>query len=132
MVIGRVMGKGSGELMVPSNVLPLIADKGLAAKLKSPVLTLDRKRRALIKLWGEVQGVGMRPTIRRKALAMGLTGVARNEADGSVTVIVEGDSLKIEELINWLRRIRVGRINRIDVNWGEYVGEHKSFTISEA
>ncbi|MGC8596330.1 MAG: SelD-related putative sulfur metabolism protein [Thermocladium sp.] len=132
MVIGRIMGKGSGELIVPSDVLPLIADKGLAAKLKSPVLTLDRKRRALIKLWGEVQGVGMRPTIRRKALAMGLTGMARNEADGSVTVIVEGDSLKIEELINWLRRIGVGRISRIDISWGEYVGDHKSFTISEA
>ncbi len=129
-VIGRVAGRGSGELIVPSNVMFLVADKALASKLSTPVLTIERQRRAVMRIRGEVQGVGLRPSIKRKAMMLGLTGFARNEPDGTVTVVVEGDAFRIEELINWLKRGRVGRITGIDVEWSEHRGEFKAFTYS--
>ncbi len=93
-VIGRVTGRGGGggELIVPSNVMSLIADKALANKLSMPVLTIERQRRAVMRIrGGEVQGVGgLRPSIKRKAMMLGLTGFARNEPDGTVTAVVEG------------------------------------------
>jgi acylphosphatase len=39
---------------------------------------------------GRVQGVGFRAWTRREALALGLSGAARNLADGRVEVIVAG------------------------------------------
>lgn len=39
---------------------------------------------------GRVQGVGFRAWTRREAVALGLSGAARNLADGRVEVIVAG------------------------------------------
>jgi acylphosphatase len=45
---------------------------------------------------GEVQGVGFRATVRRHALRLGITGLARNLPDGNVEIIAQGslDALK--------------------------------------
>jgi acylphosphatase len=39
---------------------------------------------------GRVQGIGYRYFVLRQADALGLTGYARNRADGSVEVVAEG------------------------------------------
>lgn len=43
-----------------------------------------------LKVTGKVQGVFYRDTIRCKAEELKLTGFARNEEDGSVTVVAQG------------------------------------------
>ncbi len=48
---------------------------------------------------GRVQGVGYRWWARTEATALGLSGNVRNEADGSVTVVVRGP----EEAVSTLR-----------------------------
>lgn len=53
---------------------------------------------------GRVQGVYFRGSTRREALALGLTGVARNLADGRVEVIACGAPQRLDELARWLRR----------------------------
>ncbi len=60
--------------------------------------------RARFVVRGLVQGVGYRWFVRRAAVRLGLSGVARNLEDGTVEVLVEGPGSGIEELEAELRR----------------------------
>lgn len=53
---------------------------------------------------GRVQGVGYRYFARRSAEALGLTGFARNLADGSVEVVAEGEAPALVRLEAALRQ----------------------------
>jgi acylphosphatase len=53
---------------------------------------------------GRVQGVCFRAGTREQALALGLSGVARNLADGRVEVIACGDRQALDALERWLHR----------------------------
>lgn len=52
---------------------------------------------------GRVQGVGFRASARHRALELGLTGYARNLADGRVEAFVQGAERDIEAFANWLQ-----------------------------
>jgi acylphosphatase len=52
---------------------------------------------------GRVQGVGYRYFVLRQANALGLSGYARNQTDGSVEVVVEGKAADLGELEARLR-----------------------------
>lgn len=51
---------------------------------------------------GKVQGVFFRASTRERALRLGLTGHAKNLADGSVEVVASGSLAAIDELDAWL------------------------------
>ncbi len=53
---------------------------------------------------GLVQGVGFRAAAQANAASLGLHGFARNEADGTVTVEIEGVQTKVDALIDWCRQ----------------------------
>jgi acylphosphatase len=53
---------------------------------------------------GWVQGVGFRAFARRRALELGLSGYARNLADGRVEAFAQGDPAGIAEFARWLQR----------------------------
>jgi acylphosphatase len=53
---------------------------------------------------GEVQGVGFRWSVQRKAVELGLTGYAENLPDGSVRVEAEGDPGQLDQLEAFLRQ----------------------------
>lgn len=57
-----------------------------------------------IRVRGEVQGVGFRAATKRMAIALGINGNIRNEADGSVLIEAEGDEGKMEEFISWCHK----------------------------
>jgi acylphosphatase len=57
-------------------------------------------RRCLVS--GRVQGVFFRASTRAKALQLGCTGYARNLPDGRVEVLVVGDAIAAQALIDWL------------------------------
>jgi len=52
---------------------------------------------------GRVQGVGYRYFVLRQADALGVTGFARNRADGAVEVIAEGSDDSLADLEGRLR-----------------------------
>ncbi len=56
----------------------------------------------LFRVSGRVQGVFYRASTREQALALGLTGYARNLPDGAVEVLACGDAGAIEALERWL------------------------------
>ncbi|MBA2077519.1 acylphosphatase [Rhodanobacter sp. PCA2] len=68
---------------------------------------------------GKVQGVFFRASAREEALQLGLTGHARNRADGSVEVLAQGEPGALAELERWLRHgpplARVESLTREDL-----------------
>ncbi len=53
---------------------------------------------------GRVQGVGFRNYIQKHARKLGLTGYAKNLADGQVEVHAVGDSSTLDSLSGYVRR----------------------------
>jgi len=51
---------------------------------------------------GRVQGVWFRGSTRQKALALGLSGWAKNLPDGRVEVVMSGPARDVETLRAWL------------------------------
>ncbi len=79
---------------------------------------------------GEVQGVGFRMYAKRRAQALGLCGYARNLADGSVEVVVEGPRDQLSYLLVVLRRgPSSARVADAEATWNEPTGEFNAFFI---
>ena len=57
-------------------------------------------RRCLVS--GRVQGVWFRASTAERARGLGVTGYARNLADGRVEVLICGDSAAVTALCEWL------------------------------
>lgn len=53
---------------------------------------------------GRVQGVSFRAHARAQALRLGLTGYARNLADGSLEVLAIGHADALKQLEQWLQQ----------------------------
>jgi acylphosphatase len=71
------------------------------------------RRRVLVH--GFVQGVFFRDTLRRAAGASGVAGWARNNSDGTVEAVFEGDENAVERLVGLCRRgPRGARVERVD------------------
>jgi acylphosphatase len=52
---------------------------------------------------GRVQGVFYRGSAQLRARELGITGYARNLADGRVEVLACGETLQLDTFIDWLR-----------------------------
>lgn len=53
---------------------------------------------------GLVQGVAFRANAEANATSLGLSGWVRNEADGSVTLEIEGIDTKVDAMLDWCRQ----------------------------
>lgn len=73
-----------------------------------------QRRRVVVH--GRVQGVFFRETTRRRALAEGVAGWVRNQPDGSVEAVLEGEREAVERLVAFLREGPPGaRVDWVDV-----------------
>jgi acylphosphatase len=65
---------------------------------------------------GLVQGVFFRDSVRRQALTGGVAGWVRNNRDGSVEAVVEGEPDAVDRLVEFCRRgPRGARVDRAEV-----------------
>ena len=87
------------------------------------------KKRAEIKIYGEVQGVSFRARICEIAKNLGLAGYVKNEPDGSVVIIAEGREEELKTLLEKCYNIPNSRVVKIDVEWGEAENEFGEFSI---
>lgn len=94
------------------------------------MIPLQSKRRVHLFIRGQVQGVGFRGSLQRRAGEHKVAGWVRNLSDGRVEAVLEGEPKDIEDLIQWCRqgppRARVDRVNVEDEN---YAGEFRGFSI---
>jgi len=79
---------------------------------------------------GRVQGVAFRAFVQSTARQMGLMGWVRNNADGSVSGLAEGEQ---GLLIEFIKQVKIGNrwstVKGIDVEHNLYTGEFESFEI---
>ncbi|BBZ38450.1 acylphosphatase [Mycobacterium conspicuum] len=73
---------------------------------------------------GDVQGVGFRWWTRSRALELGLTGYAANQADGRVLVVAQGPRAAGEKLLELLEGgaawpARPGRVDKVVADWSQ-------------
>jgi acylphosphatase len=79
---------------------------------------------------GRVQGVGFRWFTYDWAIREGLTGVVRNEPDGSVEVVVEGERASLDRFEVAINRGPAGaRVDTVDRDMGPSSGQFKDFSI---
>ena len=88
------------------------------------------KKRAEIRVSGRVQKAGFRDFIDELAFNMCLTGYVKNLNDGTVQIICEGEEELLRELAIKINIVQYPiRVEHIDVNYTEPIGEYKTFEI---
>ena len=102
---------------------------------------LEKIRELRIEVYGRVQGVGFRDSVRRFANSFGLKGFVMNNEDGSVAVLAQGSEKVLEELISFIQKepgfSKIGGLNyRIEEMRKEYpdfrVVREKNFIFNRA
>ncbi len=79
---------------------------------------------------GRVQGVYFRAHTRREAQRFGLSGYARNRADGRVEVVAEGGRAALDQLLAWLQRGSPdARVENVAPSWERATGEFAGFEV---
>ncbi|MGF1506682.1 MAG: acylphosphatase [Chloroflexi bacterium] len=79
---------------------------------------------------GMVQGVGFRASARRAANRLSVTGWVRNEPDGSVFTVAEGEPPALEDYLAFLHEGPASaRVTDVASEWKEATGEFNGFTI---
>lgn len=79
---------------------------------------------------GQVQGVFFRLKTKEEADKLGLTGWVKNNVNGSVEVLAEGEKGKLDELIDWCHDgSDASKVANVAVKWQPYNGEFNGFKI---
>lgn len=85
-----------------------------------------------LKIYGLVQGVYYRESLRAEAETCGVAGWVRNRRDGSVEAMLQGEDMAVAALIAWCRvgpgRARVERVE-IGEGQGEFAGFERLDTL---
>lgn len=85
---------------------------------------------AQITVFGRVQGVGFRYFTQTVAKRYGLVGWVRNNYNGTVEILVEGQQ---NDLDNFIQSIRNGcsssHVRKVDIEWRLPTGKYTSFFI---
>ncbi|OBF17837.1 acylphosphatase [Mycobacterium sp. ACS4331] len=77
---------------------------------------------------GHVQGVGFRWWTRSRALELGLTGYAKNQADGRVLVVAQGPRRACEQLLELLGcPATPGQVDKVISDWSENIEPIQGF-----
>jgi acylphosphatase len=80
---------------------------------------------------GDVQGVGFRFFLIRRAQALGLNGWVQNRDDGTVEFVAEGSRAVLEQLELAAREgPRMARVTAVEVNWSQATGGLDRFDIT--
>jgi acylphosphatase len=79
------------------------------------------RRRVIVH--GFVQGVFFRDSVRRRAATAGVTGWVRNNREGTVEAVFEGERSAVEQLVDFSREgPRGARVDRVEVHVEEPEG----------
>jgi len=79
---------------------------------------------------GRVQGVNFRSFVTREARKLNLTGWVRNQADGTVEVLAEGEDVALTHLVLSLEKgTPMSRVDEVQTSYSQPTGEFSEFVI---
>lgn len=88
------------------------------------------KKQINIKVYGLVQGVLFRSNAKEIVDSFGLTGYVKNNWNGNVEIIAEGDEEKLKKIAEWAKKgPSSARVDKIDIKWKKYTGKFLGFEI---
>lgn len=88
------------------------------------------RKRVECTITGRVQMVMFRDFTTRNARRLGLTGFVKNNPDGSVTAVAEGEEDNLRAfLIKLERGPLLSRVDHIETNWKEPLDDFLDFQI---
>jgi acylphosphatase len=85
--------------------------------------------RYTISFTGSVQGVGFRYTTVNVAQSYEVTGWVRNEGNGSVTCVAEGDKTELDRFVNSIKQAMQGHIRDARIVESPASGEFSGFNV---
>jgi acylphosphatase len=89
-----------------------------------------KRQRITVCYEGRVQGIGFRYTAVRLAQKLDVTGWVKNEFDGNVSLVAEGDENQLMELLSAIRRSSLGRsIANERIRRSTATGEFTGFSV---
>ncbi len=88
------------------------------------------KKRLECRITGRVQMVMFRDFAQRKATRSGITGFVKNNPDGSVTMVAEGEDQNLQTLLEKLKQgPLLARVDHVEATWTEARGDFSRFDI---
>jgi len=89
-----------------------------------------KQQRITVRYEGRIQGIGFRYTAVSLAQDLNLTGWVKNEFDGSVALVAEGEEDQLMELLQAIRRSSLGKyITNERVRRSAATGEFTGFGV---
>lgn len=86
--------------------------------------------RVRLTIHGKVQGVFFRKQAQEKAKELRVTGWVANDADGTVSLVAEGEENAVNTLIDWCRSgPSTAQVDKVDVKPAAYTHEFEEFSI---
>ncbi|KKS23191.1 MAG: Acylphosphatase [Candidatus Nomurabacteria bacterium GW2011_GWC2_41_8] len=88
------------------------------------------QKQIVLKIYGKVQGVFFRDSSRKKAKELNLSGWARNEPDGMVQIVAEGEEKDLKKLIEWgADGPYHAKVEKMDAEWKTSTSQFDDFMI---
>ena len=92
---------------------------------------MKEKVRAHVIISGRVQGVFFRMETMRTAEAMGIVGWVRNQRDGTVEAVFEGNQAQVEKMLSWCHEgPSHARVTHVKIDWEEYTDAFTGFEVT--
>lgn len=87
--------------------------------------------RAYLIISGRVQGVFFRAETQKAAQRIGVRGWVRNQPDGTVAAVAEGDKQLVDQLLEWCwQGSPMSSVSDVRVAWESPTGEFDDFNIT--
>jgi acylphosphatase len=79
---------------------------------------------------GDVHGVGFRAMTQHRAKRLDVNGWVRNNPDGTVEAVFEGDNGAVDDMVEWCKKgPPTSFVEKVEILEEKYTGEYKSFEI---
>ncbi|MBI2400852.1 MAG: acylphosphatase [Deltaproteobacteria bacterium] len=90
---------------------------------------MSKMVRAHLIIEGLVQGVSFRASAVEAARTAGVVGWVRNNPNGAVEAVLEGEEEKVNRLIDWCRTgPPMARVEKVNLSWEPFRNEFDDFT----
>ena len=94
----------------------------MSSQPETPKITLR------LEIYGRVQGVYFRESMRIEAQNLAVAGWVRNRTDGSVEALLHGESVVIDTLVRWAHRgPELASVERVEIKPEE--GRYTAFEV---